>query len=348
VAGARLRLGVIGMGFGRSVLLPALAGIGDAEVVAVAGGGAAETGLPVYPNGAALLTDAVVDAVVIAVPPAAQGALVRQALGRGLPTYCEKPLGLDLSETEALAAQAAKTGLPTAVGFMMRYDAGLAPLIAAVRDGAIGAVRHIDVTWTTGGGANPARPWSWRDDPAAGGGVLSEFCMHSADYCCLMAGDDVAAIACRTTCRVPERPTVGGERRAAPAEDEAELTLHFVNGITAHLLVGNTRPDGIGHRVEVEGTQGTAVFTHAPPFTAGAAQAVLDTVAGRRPLVALPLDPPAPSDSRTPAMRGLLRDFVAGVRGHQPPRLPGFADALLARRIVARAAAAALSPPAAP
>ena len=335
MAPASLRLGVIGMGFGRQVLLPALAGLTDVEVVAVAGGGATETGLPAFPDGAALLSEAAIDAVVVAVPPAAQGALVRQALHLCLPTYCEKPLGLDLAETDALAAAAEAAGVPTAVGFMMRYDAGFAPVLAAVRTGAIGAVRRIEVTWTTSGGGNPARLWTWRDDPAAGGGVLTDFAIHCADYVRLLAGADIASAAARAAARVHDRPTAGGGRRLAPAEDEVDVRLDFRNGVTATLLVSNTAPAGIGHRVEIYGDAGTAIFCHSPPFAPNGAHAAVRTSTGEISLPLLPPEADADTDSRIPALRRLLRDFVAAARGRASANLPNFADALYARRIVA-------------
>lgn len=46
----------------------------------------------------------------VVLPPAAQAAVVRQALERGLPTVCQKPFGRDLAEARCMAALAAASG----------------------------------------------------------------------------------------------------------------------------------------------------------------------------------------------------------------------------------------------
>lgn len=341
-----MRVGLVGMGFGARVLLPALLDLPNVKVVALADAGsgraaaaAAPMGAAAYDDGVALIRAAVIDAVVIAAPPAAQARLVEAALQREMPVYCEKPLGLTLADTERLTAKATENHMVTAVGFSMRYDRGVGALIDVVRRDEIGPVRRIAVTWTTAGGADPRRTWSWRDDPDCSGGILEEFCTHVFDYCSCIAAAAAERIYCRTFSRISVRPDGSGRMRTAPAANETDIVMSYVNGVTATMLVSNTAPGGIGHRIEVYGERGCACFLHRPPFAHNEGRVTVQTVAGSTRELSLPAgDADTPTDSRIPTVQANLRDFFSVLAGGMSARLAGFPEALAARRVAAAAA----------
>jgi predicted dehydrogenase len=105
VDGAALRIGLIGLGeIAVRAHLPALAREPRAALVAVADVdsgrlAAAPEGVRASTDVASLLADPGVDAVVIATPPSATAALVRDALEAGKYVLAEKPLGLTVAET---------------------------------------------------------------------------------------------------------------------------------------------------------------------------------------------------------------------------------------------------------
>ena len=51
------------------------------------------------------------DAVVIAAATSAHAELIRAAIGRGLPTFCEKPLAANLEDTIAIAREIERSGV---------------------------------------------------------------------------------------------------------------------------------------------------------------------------------------------------------------------------------------------
>jgi myo-inositol 2-dehydrogenase / D-chiro-inositol 1-dehydrogenase len=73
------------------------------------------------------------------------GQVAGAALGRGLPTLCEKPLAYTLAEADALERLAAKEGTPLQLGYMKLYDPAVR---RAHRElAAIGpALRAVEVT----------------------------------------------------------------------------------------------------------------------------------------------------------------------------------------------------------
>jgi len=68
-----------------------------------------------------LLADADVDLVVIAMRPEFHAKFAVESLRAGKPVYVEKPLGETIEKTREVAAVAAETGLPVAVGFNRRF-----------------------------------------------------------------------------------------------------------------------------------------------------------------------------------------------------------------------------------
>src|SRR6188508_598524 len=57
------------------------------------------------------------DAVVVTTSTAAHPGLIRAALERGVPTFCEKPLATSLAESMALRAEIEAAGVPFQLGF---------------------------------------------------------------------------------------------------------------------------------------------------------------------------------------------------------------------------------------
>jgi myo-inositol 2-dehydrogenase/D-chiro-inositol 1-dehydrogenase len=65
---------------------------------------------------------------------------VREAVARGLPTFCEKPLAFDLAETKDLVATIEASGVPVQVGFQRRFDPAYLEARRLVETGELGTV----------------------------------------------------------------------------------------------------------------------------------------------------------------------------------------------------------------
>ncbi|MFV2064291.1 MAG: Gfo/Idh/MocA family oxidoreductase, partial [Chloroflexota bacterium] len=80
------------------------------------------------------------DAVIIAASTDAHASLVREAVARGLPTFCEKPLAFDLAETFELVSFIAASDVPVQVGFQRRFDSAYVEARRLVETGELGTV----------------------------------------------------------------------------------------------------------------------------------------------------------------------------------------------------------------
>jgi len=86
------------------------------------------------------------DAAVIVTPTGTHAALIRQCLDRGLPTFCEKPIALDLDSTERVVEHAARSGGKLQIGFQRRFDRGFLEARRRVRAGELGTVYSFSMT----------------------------------------------------------------------------------------------------------------------------------------------------------------------------------------------------------
>jgi predicted dehydrogenase len=130
---SRVRLGVIGLGaVAQAVHLPLLGNRRELfEVTAVcdlsaelAGRVTERFGLERarrFRSAEELLDSGLVDAVLV-FTSGSHGQVAGAALGRGLPTMCEKPLAYTLAEADTLERLSAKEGTPLQLGYMKLYD----------------------------------------------------------------------------------------------------------------------------------------------------------------------------------------------------------------------------------
>ena len=108
----KLRVGVVGAGFGGLVHVPAFRAQGRFDVVAIASPNRAaevakERSIPnAFDSVGAMLNAIELDVVSVASPPFDHKASVLSALERGKHVLCEKPFGLNVAECEAMLAAA--------------------------------------------------------------------------------------------------------------------------------------------------------------------------------------------------------------------------------------------------
>lgn len=345
-----LRVGIVGMGFGAAVHLPAFDAQKDVEVVAVADNGsgraealAAKHGgkLRAFNDGVSLAVWDGIDIVSIAAPPREQEVLVRAALTSGKHVLCEKPFSTGFSAAEGLARLANECQLTGALCYELRYDPGIKRLVEMVNAEEIGKVRRLAVTWHTSGALDQQRAWSWRHDAKQGGGVLIDWFSHVADYASLIAQSPVRSVWAEAGTIVQERFDRNMVKRPVSAPDECKVVCEFESGVTGVFAVSNACRAPIGHRIEVSGDRGSIVFHHAPPFSASGRSLRLVRRNSQGTVVDCLLPNTAQfSDGRISAMAGLIDDFILVMRGGCRPLLPTFADGAVSWSIIEAALAA--------
>lgn len=131
-----------------------------------------------------LVSDAAVDVVYIASPPAWHAGAVSSVLQAGKACFCEKPLTHDIAEAETLRAAVLRSGLPFAVNFPFARGTASSRMREIVLSGDLGPIESATVRLRF---ARWPRDWqagasAWLAGPTEGGftrEVLSHFAFQS-------------------------------------------------------------------------------------------------------------------------------------------------------------------------
>lgn len=187
-----------------------------------------------------------VDGVVIAAATSAHAELLHQALDRGVPVFCEKPVALDVAGTRRIAAHAEATDVPLQVGFQRRFDAGYLTARQAVADGELGRLHTLRAVTAD---QTPPHP----EYLPTSGGLFRDCGIHDFDAIRWLTG--------RRVLSVQALGANGGADffRAAGDVDTCAALLRLEGELIA--TVTATRYNGAGHdvRLEVCGSTGTLV-----------------------------------------------------------------------------------------
>lgn len=333
--GGPLGVGVVGIGFGQAVHVPAFRQVPGCEVVALAASepGRAEAiagrlGVPGAPETWRQLVESpAVHLVSIAVPPDVQPEIAVAALEAGKAVFCEKPLALDVAGARRVLAAAEASGGVGVVDFEFPELAPFRRLRDELAAGSIGALRHLEVTWNVETYANARGLVSWKTDPARGGGILHAFGCHVLEYV-----ERLVQPIRRLSARLSRAP---GDPRDTTTL--ARLDLELASGAPGVVVVCSHAYAGTGHRVACYGEEGSLVLENPG---GGHVQGFRLTHA-RRGRSAEVLDPevagvPDGGDERVGPVARLARRLVEGLRAGTPPS-PGLEVGLRIQELLAAA-----------
>lgn len=181
----RPRLGFLGVGWIGRHRMEAIAAASAGTVAAVADAEEDVAAAAAAPHGAAVVTPTELltsyeglDGVVIATPSALHAEQSVLALARGLPVFCQKPLGRTAAECEGVVEAARRVDRLLGVDLSYRHLAAITPLRALLHDGALGDVYAVDLVFHNAYGPDK----DWFTDPArSGGGCVIDLGIHLVD-----------------------------------------------------------------------------------------------------------------------------------------------------------------------
>lgn len=196
---------------------------------------AADLGIDHAPTAEEALDGA--DAVVITASTDDHPALIRAAMARGLPTFCEKPLAASLEESIAVRRDIEASSAPFQLGFQRRFDPAYLECRRLITDGDIGVIYMISMRSHDPAPASEAFI-------ASSGGMFSDLSIHDLDALRFLSGSEAVEVFCTGTSR--EFPVF--ERYDDYAFAVATITL--ADGTP---VVGSwARHDPLGHDVRTE------------------------------------------------------------------------------------------------
>ena len=188
----------------------------------------------------ALLEDDTVDVIYVSTPHPMHAEWTIKALEAGKGVLCEKPMGVNHPEVMAMVETAAFHGRFLMEAFMYRTHPQTAKAVELIRDGAIGEVRQMNMSF---GFASPFNPQGrLHANELAGGGIMDVGC-YPVSMARLVAGEEPDAV-------------VGfGKLSPTGVDAWACALLRFPSGAIAR--VSTAVQLGLDNAVEVFGSEGS-------------------------------------------------------------------------------------------
>jgi predicted dehydrogenase len=219
----KLRVGLVGTGFGTHVHLPAYRACDAVEVVAVCSAqlprakkAAEDFGVPWYTDDyRQLVQRSDVDLVDVCTPPDTHLEITLAAIDAGKHVLAEKPLALDATQATAMRDQMAGAGLVNVVNHEMRYTPVRRRIRGLVAEGFLGRVQYVVATVNADHGTDPSKEpyyWGWVGQADKGGGFLMSSLSHHIDLLRFCFGD-IDGVQGRVTTLITERPVLTFEYR---------------------------------------------------------------------------------------------------------------------------------------
>lgn len=224
-----------------------------------------EHGLRAYADLDTLCRSERVDFLDICTPPSSHLTYVEEALRRGLPAMCEKPVFVPGEQGyDELLDRIAASGVVVYPCTNYKFAPVFSHVRALIADGALGDVRHVRVRILRPGHARGVPEWHphWRRDPAvAAGGILRDHGPHSLYLATGLAGLEPVAVSCLAG-RMAANQDSGYEgeqvedtvlvRILCSAGEEIELSLSWAGTYRdSHYVFGGTRNTVIVHNDEL-------------------------------------------------------------------------------------------------
>ncbi|PIR34252.1 MAG: hypothetical protein COV36_01320 [Alphaproteobacteria bacterium CG11_big_fil_rev_8_21_14_0_20_44_7] len=183
-----------------------------------------------------ILADDEIQAIVIATPAPAHYAVADAALDAGKHVFVEKPLTLNIKESEALAAKSEKLGLTLMVGHLLQYHSAFIKVKELIANGEIGNLLRVYSNRISFGKVQTAENVLWSLGP-----------------------HDISMILSVTNEEPSEVVALGSAYLSPQYQDFVHTHLTFPSGVTAHIFNSWLSPFK-EHKFVATGDKGSIIF----------------------------------------------------------------------------------------
>ena len=204
------------------------------------------------------VADPAVEAVVIASPQSTHREISEAAFARGLPVMCEKPLGRDLTESEAMVRAAEAAGVVHMCGFNYVRTPATQFARQLLAEERIGEMVFFRGEHTEDFFADIDEIATWRSQGRENG-CMGDLAPHPINCALALAGPITELMADVQTVHAT-RPGPDGPVTVTN-DDQASILCKFASGATGHLYVSRVaHGKKMGYTYEITGTKGAIRF----------------------------------------------------------------------------------------
>ena len=227
-----LRVGIAGLGFASTIMLPELAAHPRIKITAGADVRAESVqafgrafGAEMYSSVEALCASPNVDAVYVLTPNRFHAEHAIMAAEAGKHVFADKPMALSLDDCDRMIAAAERSGARILVGHTQSLDPGIRAMADIVRSGELGAPMMFH-TWYF-------NDWLYRPrdpdelDASNGEGIVFRQAPVQVDILRMLGGGHVRSVKARTRVADPTRPVVGACTAFLEFEDGTPATMVY-------------------------------------------------------------------------------------------------------------------------
>jgi predicted dehydrogenase len=241
--------------------------------------------------------------------------------------FCEKPIATDAKSARTLFGAVEIAGVHHAINFIFPELPAFITARDLVRNGEIGELLKVAVTWHVDTRAYRAGASdSWKSDPGRGGGVLNSFGSHVLHYIEWFLGPviDVQAVL------------------SGRGESGMSALLRCETGSDVTISLACNAPGATGHRIEIVGGAGSIIVENGgSDYVSGFTVSVRTREGSREYTPSSAGDEP---DGRLAPTRRIVSRLLDAIGGGEPatPNLQhGLRAAVLSEGVRASSAAAA-------
>jgi predicted dehydrogenase len=191
---------------------------------------------------AAILANASVEGVVLAVPAPLHASMAIEAMNAGKHVYVEKPLAMNRVEAEAMIESAKENGIQLMVGHLLQYHPVFMAVRGLVESGKLGALSYIYSNRLSFGKVRSEEDVIW------------SFAPHDISMILSLTGQEPEVVRTESSCIL--QPDIA---------DTATVHMEFKSAVKAHVSVSWLHPFK-EQKLVVVGQGGMAVFDDTKPW----------------------------------------------------------------------------------
>lgn len=266
----KIRVGIIGTGFGAKVHAPMMNFHEGFEVVAISSvsrGNVEEaksiSGVQnVYTDWRLMLEEEQLDLVVVASAVYLHHEMVLAAYKKGIDVLCEKPMGLHTSETAEMIIERDKANKLGLINHEFRFLPARTKVKEVLDNGNLGEILHVRYLCTFANYTSlTSRSRGWLGQTEKGGGMLGAIGSHMTDSLHWWLGSNFKEVFANLPIHVPAQTDVEGNVENRSADDAFQVIGKLENGATVTMeLLSAARQTENSWQLEIFGTNGTLIM----------------------------------------------------------------------------------------